>query len=78
MLQVIIAGNYRQFLNWCYENKINAHSRDVLYVSDFHSLKGLRLKKEQVHYIGTWYERRDINEIEDELQARFFYENHDA
>jgi hypothetical protein len=57
----VIAGNMRQFEDWCREN--NRHPRDpeLLWVSSPEKLRG-RFNLTFVWY-GLWYERRDADEL---------------
>jgi hypothetical protein len=70
----IIAGNYQQFVRWCSENVLNPKDRSLFYIMDAYKLRGRRWREDDaVVYIGTYYERSDIFEIEEEikvLQAR--------
>jgi hypothetical protein len=60
----VIAGNYRQFTDWCREHEVSPHSPQVIYATS-QSLRGRRNVK--VERTGTWYERDDLREIEHDL-----------
>ena len=62
---IVVAGNYREFLNWCFDNQIDP--REALYVSEFHVLKGMTLKASQIFRTGTFYMRDDLHQIENEI-----------
>jgi hypothetical protein len=61
----VIAGNYQQFIYWCREQGISPHSRQVIYASP-ERLRGY--SNLAIERVGTWYERDDIREIEEELR----------
>jgi hypothetical protein len=61
----VLAGTYRQFLDWCREHKVSPDSDLVFDVTSPSSLRG-RSNVELVR-IGTWYERRDLWEIEEQI-----------
>lgn len=70
-MKIIIAGNYEQFCNWCYENKINPHSREVFYTGRVMSFLGYRFKDtDELIWTGTWFERDDIMDILNEIAVR--------
>lgn len=60
-LLVVLAGNYREFQFWCHENERNPRDRNLIYASEMHRLQGLG----PIRFIryGTWYMRRDADEI---------------
>lgn len=68
----IIAGNYDQFRAWR-SNHINLIGetlilkQNLIYVHDVHNLRGYR----EPHglFIGTWYQRADIESIILQLQV---------
>ena len=61
--KLILAGNYHEYENYLRES--GEDRRNSTYVSNHLVLKGMR-DFELVPY-GTFYERNDIHEIEDEL-----------
>jgi hypothetical protein len=61
----VVAGDYRQFCDWCREQGADPRSPEVLYATPT-SLRGRRLVA--VEYTGTWYQREDLREIEQELR----------
>ena len=66
-IKLILAGNYRQFLDWCKEEGVDPRTRSIRYIHDVHSILGMR-DYEVIRY-GTYYERKDFNDIEDEIKA---------
>ena len=58
----VVAGSYQQFKYWCRENCISSKRKDVAYVSSCRLLYGLH--PGMVVYCGTYYERKDMDEIE--------------
>lgn len=82
---VVIAGNQRQFNDIVVELCKNAKAFTVyptkaiidgvrfLYCTDARMLKGLR--DIDFKFYGTWYERKDINEIKEEARFRLLSEN---
>ena len=60
-LIVVIAGNSRQFHDWCKENELNP--RSVIYATGAPGrLRGISGPIKVVH-VGTWMDRDDIDEI---------------
>lgn len=66
--KIVIAGNRRQFLDWCLENGRDPN-REV-FVHSPHVLCGLSIQPEDICRVGTWWEREDIKELEVELTFR--------
>lgn len=62
----VIAGNYRQFTGWCRDQGIHPHSPQVIYAASPSRLRGYSDLK--VERVGTWHERDDLREIEEELR----------
>lgn len=59
MRPVIIAGSYRQAVDWCRDNDINPkHTLIITSDKDAYRLQGQRFTAEDVYRIGTWYENR--------------------
>jgi len=61
-LYMVLAGNYQQFLLWQKENP----DKKGRYVTDQYSIKGFH-GYIPVRY-GTWYERENPHELEEELE----------
>ena len=64
----VISGNHDEYLSWRKENRIRLledriiqGTSDLVYVSGPHVLKGVR--DPRGIFIGTWKERRDIEQI---------------
>lgn len=67
-LTMILAGNAREFSIWCHQNKISMNDPNVRYVTNAESLYGLvnfRLIR-----FRTWYARRDLRFINEQIQIR--------
>jgi len=64
MATYVIAGNYNQFAEWCREKRVSTSSPLVVYVgeNDGRKLHGLRYP--EIVCIGTFRDRRDIEEME--------------
>ena len=62
-MKAIIAGTFRQAQEYVKDNKLNR--LDYHIISEPYCLKGLR--NVEVIKVGTWFERNDIDEIEQEL-----------
>ena len=61
----VIAGNYRQFLMWCHDNKTSPNSKDVRGITRAEQLRGIAITgDDKVERVGTYYQRGDIDEIE--------------
>ena len=65
--RIVFAGTHRQYLNFCAQYELNPNT-EALYVSSVDVLKGLHFDRELVWYVGTWYERKDRDEIEEEIR----------
>ncbi len=63
MKHIVIAGNARQAED--YRRAQGLDRRDVIYVVSAHRLNGLLIEADDVvARIGTFYERRDLREID--------------
>ena len=66
--QLIIAGDYRQFLNYLKERKIPR--TNAVYVSEVQSIFGRTQKElENIIWTGTYWQRGDIDLIQNYLRA---------
>jgi hypothetical protein len=63
MKRIVIAGNYRQFCQWCSENQVYRRDPNVIFAGSIQRLRGIAGPVEVVRY-GTWAYRTDITEIE--------------
>lgn len=61
----VIAGNYREFTDWCREQGISPRDPGVLYATP-ESLRGHN--DVEVRRTGSWAERDDLADIEDVLR----------
>ena len=57
-MKYVIAGNYDQYKQWLHRT---SHTGEYVYVAVVANLLGLS----DIHgyFVGTWYERKDIQEI---------------
>jgi hypothetical protein len=62
----VLAGNMREFQNWCRIHNISPNQ--ARYISDLDRLRGAGSPKTMVFRYGTWYQRRDLDTIEFELR----------
>lgn len=67
VITVVIAGNFRQFVEWCRANDRKPYGRDVRYAGSPASIVGMR--GIEVVRTGTWSDRKDLEEIEALLAA---------
>lgn len=66
----IVAGNGSEFLYWCRENQCNPYDKFILCIRDSGSLRGYVIfPEDEVIYYGTYYNRRDLVEIENEIRV---------
>jgi hypothetical protein len=63
--RVVVAGDYRQFVNWCREQGVSPGRHDVVYATP-ERLRGLN--DVEVCRTGSWYERDDLTEIVETLR----------
>jgi hypothetical protein len=73
VLHVVVAGNSRQYRNWCHENGLSPNGPFVRYATD-QNLRGVNQPIE-VHYVGTWnlrssYELAEIEAILRVIQSK--------
>lgn len=60
---LVIAGHYREFLEWCRENGKNPQNRrEVRYISGVEDLRGWRRPSTLIFY-GTYLNRPDWERI---------------
>lgn len=64
----VFAGNYQEFVDFCYKNNKNPIDPTLFFISGLESLRGLRNDIRVVRY-GTFHERSDFEEINDELMS---------
>lgn len=68
----VITGNAREFLHWCYENKMSRNDPKVVYIIDFSRLRGFHIeesKGDRVVLHGTYESRYDWPLMVEELKA---------
>lgn len=65
----VLAGNYQQFGQWCSDRKISRYDRRVRYIAGRADLLGAHQGMWYIK-VGTWEDRRDIEEIRDVLRTR--------
>lgn len=60
---VVLAGNYREYQQWCRRNVI--HPRDALFVAESSNLGGRGRDLSTATWIrtGTFLDRRDVDEV---------------
>lgn len=63
----VLAENYQQFRAWCEDTR--TAPRDAVFVNLAESIRGFIIPASAVVRYGTWYERKDIKEIEFALQC---------
>jgi hypothetical protein len=71
----VVAGNYQQFLRWCYREKVlsthpDPQGRRAVYVVDTYTLYGVH--DPLVAFTGTWDQRPDALRILDEIHSHNF------
>ena len=66
-MKLVIAGNTRQFRDWLKE-KAKHPREDYVSASDYYDLFGRDY--ECAMKIGTWWENKFINQIEDFIRSR--------
>jgi len=69
IMKFVIAGNYRQFTNYCRENRLQPN-KDVRYVGRPEDTRGVR-NVEIIKY-GTWWENPAANDILELERAGYF------
>ena len=57
----VLAGNYSQFKYFI--NQMNDPKIEFAYIKDVCTLKGARIRKENIAYYGTYYARSDYIEL---------------
>lgn len=67
----VIAGNYREFADWCQANWVSPHSPLVQHVSEGQGMQALRgTLNPEVICIGTYRQRKDFFELENIVRER--------
>lgn len=57
---LVIAGDYGQYMYWCYEQRLNPR-KDAVYISSGYQLNGR--SGNEIVFTGTWGHRRDAIEL---------------
>lgn len=66
-MKYIFARNYEQGLFYTREKKLK--HREYVIIQSYISLRGITIEEsDEIVRCGTWYERPDLSEIEQELQ----------
>lgn len=65
-MKLILAGNQREYDEWLKYNHVSR--REAYAISGPASLRGYTPRPGDVIRVGTWYMRRDLAEIEDEIR----------
>jgi len=60
-IKLVVAGNYRQFVDWCKAQGFSPHSREVRYIDQPWKARGYH--NAEVIKVGTYYQRKDIFEL---------------
>lgn len=72
--KIVLAGNRRQFVQWCQDEGISLRryeGREVVDASNTRGLLGQQFGPyDQFLLVGTWYDRRDIEQIVEALVTR--------
>ena len=67
----VIAGNSREFSNWCLENRVSASSPLVRFIGDGEGPKILSgIKNPEIVCFGTYNRRRDFRELENLVREK--------
>lgn len=61
----VIAGNHRQGVEWVRSERLNP--REAIIVDSVRDLRGVQLDPEDVVRVGTWSERRDLPELDQQI-----------
>jgi len=59
---ILLAANMRHAKHWMYEHRV--HERNVIYIGEPDSLRGLQLENYVIIYAPTYYEHQMAEEIE--------------
>lgn len=65
--KLVIAGNYRQFKEWCRENQTHPMDRYVRHIGAPYHLRGYTLDEAEVIWYGTYYDRPDLPDLQQEV-----------
>ena len=74
MKTIILAGNYRQYTDWIYDNVLPdvEKVKDYIYGDRFEKLMGVRAK--EVIVIGTfWEDVKNASEVYETAQSRIYH-----
>lgn len=64
-MKLVLAGNQREYEKWIRDHGLT--KRDAPAISKPDSIRGLTLRPGDVIKVGTWYERSDLGEIEQNI-----------
>lgn len=64
----IIAGDRNQALDWTHRHNLDPRSFFIVWSAG--QLRGATINPEDVVRVGTYYKRKDLQRIENELKAR--------
>jgi len=70
VVNYIVAGNYKEFCDWCIKNKVSTDSPLVRYLGEYGSYLIQDIENPNVLYYGTFYNRPDIKEVYQNVDAR--------
>ena len=66
-MKFVIAGSHHQFEHWLRENNLNR--QDAIECSSVDRFRGITiLPTDEIIRYGTWYDRSDLDEIEEDLR----------
>jgi hypothetical protein len=66
---LVLAGNYREFRNWCNENRIHHTSKLVIFADNCMKIKALDCISEIIIY-GTWFKNKEMHIVKKEAEYR--------
>lgn len=69
-MRIVIAGNHREAQHWRIDHELELDGELSLEVMNVESVLGLHITDEdKVYKVGTWYRRRDVEEVFVRLEA---------
>ena len=70
-MHLVIAGNYQQYRDYLAERQ-SVNKSKWRYIASEHDLRGYR--EASVHFVGTYYSRKDLSDLRDLVSASGYTE----
>jgi hypothetical protein len=65
-MKIILAGNRAEFWEW--QKWTRTGPREAIYMVSAQSVRGYSIRPGDLVRVGTWYQRRDLEDLEEAIQ----------